>query len=66
MSVESKQPVAPQPKQLFVSVDEAAILLGISAHSVRNHVRDGKLPSVRLGRRVLLPLRQLRRIGAGE
>jgi len=40
--------------------------LGISAHSVRNHVRDGKLPSVRLGRRVLLPLRQLRRIGAGE
>ena len=36
------------------SIDEAAGLLGISPWTVRGYIRDGKLPSVRLGRRVLL------------
>jgi excisionase family DNA binding protein len=36
------------------SVKEAAGLLGISPWTVRSYIRDGKLPSVRLGRRVLV------------
>jgi excisionase family DNA binding protein len=36
------------------SIDEAARLLGISPWTVRAYVREGKLPAVRLGRRVLV------------
>jgi excisionase family DNA binding protein len=47
---------------LSVSVTEAARLLGVSPYSVRNYIRRGELPAIRLGRRVLLPLGRLREL----
>ena len=40
---------------LTVSVDEAARLLGISRNLAYDLVREGRLPHVRLGRRILVP-----------
>ncbi len=40
---------------LTVSVDEAAKLLGISRNLAYDLVREGRLPHVRLGRRILVP-----------
>lgn len=46
------------------SVEEAAELLGISKWTVRGYIREGKLKSVRLGRRVLLAEDELERLVA--
>ena len=40
---------------LTVSVDEAAKLLGISRNLAYDLIREGRLPHVRLGRRILVP-----------
>ena len=40
---------------LTCSVDEAARLLGISRNLAYDLVREGRLPHVRLGRRILVP-----------
>lgn len=42
-----------------LSVAETAELLGISRWLVQQAVRDGSLPSVRVGRRILIPRRRL-------
>ena len=44
---------------LSVSVGEAAKVLGISRYSVYEAVRRGQIPTVRLGRRILIPRRAL-------
>jgi excisionase family DNA binding protein len=46
------------------SVKQAAELLGISHWTVRAYIRDGKLQTVRLGRRVLLTEEELERLVA--
>lgn len=40
---------------LTVSVEEAARILGISRGAAYAHARDGSLPIVRLGKRLLVP-----------
>jgi len=40
---------------LVLSVPEAARLLGVSRNLAYELVREGRLPHVRLGRRVLIP-----------
>ena len=40
---------------LTLTVDEAAAMLGISRGLAYELVRQGRLPSVRLGRRILVP-----------
>ena len=42
-----------------VGIKQAAHLLGVSEHTVRAHVRKGKIPSVRFGRRVLIPTKAI-------
>ena len=44
------------------SVEEAAVLLGISPWTVRAYIREGKLRPVRLGRRVLVSEEELERL----
>lgn len=48
----------PQPGRIAVSVDEAAQLIGISTPPFREHVLP-HLRTVRIGRRVLIPVRDL-------
>lgn len=49
-----------------LSVAETADLLGISRWLVQQAVRDGSLPSVRVGRRILIPKVQLEALLAGS
>ena len=42
-------------KRLCVTVPEAAALLGISRNFAYQLVREGKLPSIRFGKRILIP-----------
>jgi excisionase family DNA binding protein len=54
-------------ERLVVSVPEAARLLDISRTHAYELIARGELPSIRLGRRILVPLRPLLRLleGAG-
>jgi len=47
------------PERLAVSVPEAARMLGISQAALYNHVRAGLIPHVRIGRRIVIPLKAL-------
>jgi excisionase family DNA binding protein len=52
---------------LTMSVDEAARLLGIGRGLAYEAVRNGEIPSIRLGRRVLIPrARLLELLGAEQ
>ena len=42
-------------KRLCVTVPEAAEMLGISRNFAYQLVREGKLPSIRFGKRILIP-----------
>ena len=44
---------------LTVSVPEAAGLLGLSRSSTYEAVRRGDIPSIRIGVRILVPIRRL-------
>jgi excisionase family DNA binding protein len=49
----------PVSERLALSVEEAGALLGISRDLVYDLVARGELPSVRLGRRLVVPRRAL-------
>jgi excisionase family DNA binding protein len=64
-------PVAASPVtqlRLVLTVEEAAAALGISRASAYEAVRVGEIPSVRIGRRILVPKSALQRMldSAGE
>jgi len=42
-------------KRLCIKVPEAAEMLGISRNFAYQLVREGKLPSIRFGKRILIP-----------
>ncbi|MFA7482200.1 MAG: helix-turn-helix domain-containing protein [Vulcanimicrobiota bacterium] len=42
-----------------ITVTEAAVWLGISRQSAYQAVRDGAIPSIRLGRRIVIPVHAL-------
>lgn len=46
----------------FVSVLEAEVLTGISQWTWRQHVYRGKIESVKVGTRLLIPVREIRRV----
>jgi excisionase family DNA binding protein len=46
-------------EQRLLSIEEAAVYLGISPRSIRTFIADTRLPAIRLGRRVLLDKEQL-------
>jgi excisionase family DNA binding protein len=48
-----------KPKPATVTVAEAAQLLGVHEKTARRAVKNGGIPSLRVGRRVLIPRRQL-------
>jgi excisionase family DNA binding protein len=49
----------PHPDRLVVTVPEAAALLGVSRALGYALVANGQVPSVRLGRRIVIPWRAL-------
>ncbi len=57
---EPKPPTMPMNDQLVFGIQEAANLLGISRSSIYILIREGKLPVVKLGRRTLIPVQELK------
>jgi excisionase family DNA binding protein len=49
-----------------LSVEEAGRILGISRGSAYAYARNGSLPTIRLGNRVLVPRQALERMLRGE
>lgn len=49
-----------------ISVDQAAVVLGISRSLAFEGVRNGTIPALRIGRRWLVPRVQLEKFLAGE
>jgi excisionase family DNA binding protein len=47
------------PRRLTMTVEEAGVALGISRSHAYELVRQGELPSLRLGRRVVVPIAAL-------
>jgi excisionase family DNA binding protein len=45
--------------KLTLSVDETATLLGVGRQQVYESVRTGAIPSLRMGRRVIIPMPML-------
>jgi excisionase family DNA binding protein len=48
-----------QVRRLTLTVGEASQVLGVSRSSAYELVRRGELPSMRLGRRIVIPVRAL-------
>ncbi len=55
-----------EPERATMSVESAAKLLGIARGSMYQAVRRGEVPSVRIGRRIVIPRRALERLLSGE
>jgi excisionase family DNA binding protein len=53
-------------ESLVVSVEEAAVVLGISRGLAYELVRQGVIPSIRLGRRLVVPRRRLVALVEGD
>ena len=51
-----------EPERLVLTVDETAALLGISRGLAYQMARQGNIPTVRLGRRLLVPRSALDRL----
>ena len=49
-------------RRLCVTVPEAAKMLGISRNFCYQLVREGKLPSIKFGKRILIPLAALEKM----
>lgn len=58
-----KDRLVPEPTERpTVTVDEAAQILGISRSSAFSAVRRGDIPSLQIGRRLVVPTAALRRM----
>lgn len=53
---------AQNPKPLAVGVNEAGKLLGLSPWTIRRYIAEGQIRSVRIGRRVLVPMDVLEKV----
>lgn len=49
----------PAVERITITVEEAAAMLGISRTSGYEYVRTGQLPAIRIGRRLLVPVRAI-------
>lgn len=49
-------------KQAAASTRQVSMVLGIDPKSVTNAVARGEIPSVRIGKRILIPVMELRRM----
>ena len=45
---------------LAVSIEEAGQLLSISPHTIRGHIKRDVIQHVKIGRRLLIPMREIR------
>jgi excisionase family DNA binding protein len=65
-STQSGAPESIPAGRLAMTVEETAARLGISRPSAYQGVRLGQIPSIRIGRRLLVPVAALERMFTGE
>jgi excisionase family DNA binding protein len=53
-------------ERLTMTVDEVAAALGVSRGTAYEAVRSGQVPSIKVGRRVLIPCERFERWLAGD
>jgi excisionase family DNA binding protein len=58
--------IATRAEPATLTVEQAAALLGVSRGTAYNAVKAGEIPTVRIGRRVLVPRQRLDAMLAGE
>jgi len=63
---ESNGDVGPMVERLTVTVEEAAVMLGISRTTAYGCASRNEIPTVRLGRRVVVPTAALMAMLAGD
>lgn len=61
----SKTKQLPAKDRLTVTIAESAQILGISRNSAYDAAKKGGIPTVRIGRRILIPVAALDRLLAG-
>ena len=54
------------PDRLVYTVEEAGVLLGLSRWAAYAAAKRGDIPTIRIGRRLIVPRVQLERMLAGE
>ena len=60
-------PVKALMEELTITVDDAAVLLRLSRHGAYAAIREGHIPSIRIGRVIRVPTAALRAtLGLGE
>jgi excisionase family DNA binding protein len=52
--------------KLTVSINEAALMLGVSPRTIHNYIRTKQLSARKLGRRTVVPLRALELFAASD
>jgi excisionase family DNA binding protein len=62
MSRAKKGPAKALAEDPTVTVEDCAALLGLSRNGAYNAVRDGKIPSIRIGRSIRVPSTALRKL----
>ena len=55
-------PVAEENQRRTVAIDEAAKILGITRNHAYRAAQSGDLPTIRLGKRLFVPVAALRRM----
>ena len=55
-------PIRALVEELTVTVEDAAALLGMSRGGAYNAVREGEIPSIRIGRCIRVPTASLRKM----
>lgn len=65
-AVGQAQPAAPAEPQTMLTVREAAEYLRCSESLIYTQMKDGRISGVRVGRRRLIPMREVLRITEGD
>jgi excisionase family DNA binding protein len=60
------EPETAKPQRRVVTLNEAAVLLRISRGSAYQAAKTREIPTIRIGRRLLVPLVALERMLAGD
>jgi len=65
MSIFAKPRPTPPPTPLAVSLEDACVMTALSIYTIRKEIKAGRLKTTRVGRRVLVPVRELERFVNG-
>ena len=66
VKTKKRKPAVPLALAATMTIEDAARELGISRHTAYRCARDGQIPTIRLGRRLVVPRVRLEALLRGE